>query len=219
MVRSHGIEFATAALYGRPLFALMLKKGKLTKAKLIGIGDRLVLINKDVSVKLDDNLIGCLSVLGTRAQMGQSPLDVASKLIAKGFACLGNVGEHRTTENTRLIAHLFYPYDPVVDFVAMKIMCGKDDGKKLKDGWTGWSKKVTELFSTGLCMPSKGSLGEVAAALYMLFSGDVLRSKIDASMNTFSIPVQDWLQMLATPTEQPAVNKATRGLLVNFSTS
>lgn len=44
--------------------------------------------------------------------------------------------------------------------------------------------------------PSRGDAGEVATALYLLFCGDALWGKIDDTLETFLVPLQDWLRVL-----------------------
>jgi hypothetical protein len=71
---------------------------------------------------------------------------------------------------------------------------GSLEGKDKK--W--WSKAVMTLYSTGLCIPEKGNLGEVFTALYFLFCCDECRQAIDDNGNytTFSVPLEDWINSL-----------------------
>jgi hypothetical protein len=76
---------------------------------------------------------------------------------------------------------------------------------------TTWMSWATQLFSTGLCHPQNGDLGEVAAALYMLFCGDVLRSKLRPTNHqnkslykTFSVELMAWFGKM-----DPAFNSKT----------
>jgi hypothetical protein len=56
-----------------------------------------------------------------------------------------------------------------------------------------------EIFGIGICRPNKGDLGEVAAAMYLLFCGDLIRKRIDPMYTTFSISFADWLSVLKDP--------------------
>jgi hypothetical protein len=59
-----------------------------------------------------------------------------------------------------------------------------------------WTQKATELFSSGICHPSKGDVGEVAAALYLLFCGDIIRRGIDDNLMTFSVDLPAYIHEL-----------------------
>lgn len=50
-----------------------------------------------------------------------------------------------------------------------------------------WIKQLSKLISSGLYSPSRGHLGEVAAALCMLLCGDELRYTKDSQLTTFSV--------------------------------
>jgi hypothetical protein len=38
-----------------------------------------------------------------------------------------------------------------------------------------WTEAAIEFFSAGVCVPNRGDVGEIGAALYLLFCGDFLR--------------------------------------------
>ena len=60
--------------------------------------------------------------------------------------------------------------------------------------WT--DHHARDLFSSSLCTPAQGDVGEIAAALFMLFCGDELRKEKDESLETFSVPINDWLNKM-----------------------
>ena len=189
-------DYDKAIPYGRPLFALIHKERELNVEKERNILWRMLLSDQNWS----KNRKAWLSILGTRAQMGQTSLEVTSDLISKGYA---NLTYYESSHNAGdQVAQMCYFPDPVCARLAMGLM---DEDWSL-DGFENkgekkriWMERATQLFSTGLCRPQKGDLGEVAAALYMLFCGDVLRSKL-SPMNlqkkslykTFSVKLVDW---------------------------
>jgi hypothetical protein len=132
-----------------------------------------------------------LSVLATRVQMGSTKLSVVSNLVAKGYANLAGV-----TDNFATFA---YMPDPVCARLAMCMMdanwkLGKFQGKNKK--W--WPDAVKTLYSTGLCLPDKGDVGEVLTALYFLFCCDECRQRIvdNKEYTMFSVPLEDWIDSL-----------------------
>jgi len=211
-------EFRRSVRYGRPLFALMNQEARL-EGSLKGIERRLRIIPKE-TLPLEEDLLGCLSILGSRIQMGQSPLPVTSTLVPRGYACINYVGLQKVNGDFCVLAQSSFQPDPVCSFLATRIMsdCEDMDGEGLKAGRRGWSAKVIELFSTGLCSPSRGSVGEIATAIYMLFCGDVLRSKIDGRMETFSVPLHDWVALLISPSESVDLKQSASNieLYINF---
>jgi hypothetical protein len=66
-------------------------------------------------------------------------------------------------------------------------------------GKSFWTKKMSEMFANGICHPSQGGFGELAAAAYLLFCGDVLRKRIDATYKTFSVPLSTYIECLVDP--------------------
>ena len=58
-----------------------------------------------------------------------------------------------------------------------------------------WVGKLKELLSSGLFQPSRGDLGELVCATYLLFCGDMLRSKNGNDYNTFWVPVSRWVEL------------------------
>jgi hypothetical protein len=99
-----------------------------------------------------------------------------------------------------IVQHCHFP-DPVLACAAMQIMNEVQQGEPVNQVPAAvWASRAMTLFSSGLCTPEKGDIGEIAAALYMLFCGDEIRKAKDPSLKTFSIPLQEWLEgMDATP--------------------
>jgi hypothetical protein len=187
---AHESDYARAIPYGRPLFALLQQHVPLTTEN-----ERVILRRMTLSVHAwfeDDQ--ACLSVLGTRVQMGQTSISIASQLVKKGYANLTYFC------GPAQIAQIAYMPDPVCARLAMCVMdpawkmegelCGRE--KKL------WSAKMGAIISTGLCRPHKGNAGEIASALYLLFCGDMLRASLckpPDSYHTFQVPVLQFLQV------------------------
>ena len=69
---------------------------------------------------------------------------------------------------------------------------------------TFWSEKAMELFKSGLCMPEKGNPGEIMVALYLLFCGDLLRSKKDSALRDYSVSLDEWFSLLKKGASVPA---------------
>ena len=80
--------------------------------------------------------------------------------------------------------------------------------------------KLKELLSSGLFQPSRGDLGELVCATYLLFCGDMLRSKNGNDYNTFSVPVSRWVELLNDPSEEKDSKEETErqddSVCVNF---
>jgi hypothetical protein len=186
-------DYDRAIPYGRPLFALMKQDGKLTQDSEKVILQRMTLSESDDWFKNDQ---ACLSVLGTRVQMGQTSLSIASELVKKGYANLTYFC------GPAQIAQIAYMPDPVCARLAMCIMdpawnnFDKFQGQEKKN----WSEKMSQIISTGLCRPHKGDLGEVASALYLLFCGDMIRATYNGdAYHTFQVPVLKFLQLAFSP--------------------
>ena len=193
-------EYEKAIPHGRPLFAVMQKGGLLTNDKLYSILRRMLLGNDDFS----SSPSACLSILGTRIQMGQTSVDLLSDLIAGSYATLTyySASPDDKPNLSSNIARVCFEPDPVCARLAMCIMDAEwsisSEGVALRGmNHTFWTGKISESFSTGLCLPNQGNLGELAGASYMLFCGDVLRKRIDPTYNTFSVALIDYVVSLA----------------------
>ena len=182
-----GTEYERAIPYGRPLFAVMHDMSVLRKEQLERIVSRLLLSSSPESRRK-----ACLSVLGTRVQMGQTLCyEVASDLVRRGYANLTYFNSETST------ARICFSPDPVCARLAMGMM----DEEWSHEGHSGrpplfWTKKAGEIFSGNLCYPRKGNVGSIGAALYMLLCGDVLRKRLDKNYHTFSVSMKDWVKLM-----------------------
>jgi hypothetical protein len=165
----------------------MQKEDKLNDTALGAIQKKLLL-----SHATDE--LSWLSVLAVRVQMGQVSLDVASTLISLGYANLTHFEEVvlRTEhgdddDNHAVVVQQCHFPDPVLARCAMQLMSEKPPD---------WTERAMKLFSTGMCLPSKGDTGEVFAALFMLLCGDELRLEKDENLEHFSVPLQKWLDKM-----------------------
>jgi len=185
-------EFDVAAQYGRPLFGRMHLKRKLEPA-LGQILFRMRGGGRELSLQK------YYSLLAVRLQMGQVSFDFASELVALGYAHL----THFTPEHTAVAEIAFLP-DPVCAWLAMTQMikgCNlfEDvDGISMGCGEHAsvWSEKAIKIYSSALCRPAKGDVGEVAAAFYMLACGDELRRKQSTDLKQLSVPLEKWIEEL-----------------------
>jgi len=106
-------------------------------------------------------------------------------------------------------AHLTFMPDPLCATLAMRYM----DVEWNKWGFQGrdgkfWVEQAEKAFSTKLCLPEKGDVGEIFAALYMLLCGDILRKEEDKKKEkekgsnqisaSFSVLIDDWFGLLKT---------------------
>jgi hypothetical protein len=183
-------DYEKSIPYGRPLFAILHAK-KVLEDKIDTILSRLLLDTGKQGFDWTKQPESLLSVLATRVQMGSTKLSVVSNLVAKGYANLTGV--------TNNFATFAYMPDPVCARLAMCMMdanwkLGKFQGKDKK--W--WSDAVKMLYSTGLCLPDKGDVGEVLTALYFLFCCDECRQRSDdkKEYTMFSVPLEDWIDSL-----------------------
>jgi hypothetical protein len=166
-----GSEYDQAVPYGRPLFAKMAENNELEN-RLGKVLTRMLL--SDVK-QWDKNQESCLSLLGTRVQMGQTSTETASRLVSKGYANLVGFSDNH-------LAQICHHPDPVCARLAMAMM-DEDWKMNVKDcvvsgkskHW--WVERAAASFSSGLCKPDKGDAGEVFAALYLLFCGDLIRKE------------------------------------------
>jgi hypothetical protein len=181
-VPSGTTEFRKAIRYGRPLFHEMEKAGLFDERRTLEeIKERLQLCTLPIKQPLS-----WLSVLSARVQMGQTTSAAVSAMVAHGYANLTHFKSLQDVGGDVIMQHCHFP-DPVLARAAMEIM--NEDRKK-------WSTHAMELFSVGLCTPAKGNIGEIAAALYMLFCGDELRAKNGRSLDKFSVSLHEWLEKM-----------------------
>ena len=199
-------EYDRAIFYGRPLFAIMADE-KILHSKLSNVLCRMLIVLEGHDWKAES--IAVINFLATRVQLGETSVDVVSQLVAGGYGQLAGCSDDCTTLT------LAYLPDPVCARLAMCMM--DEDYELVAPEWKGtikgekkqwWSGKMKEIFSTGLVSPSKGDLGEVVVALYMLFCGDVLRKEISNRMTRrdkdkmaytqFSVSLDSWLDLLCS---------------------
>ena len=195
-------EYVLSIPYGRPLFATMTHE--MLENGLTTIVSRML---RDTS-QWQSMEASWLSILGTRAQMGQTSFEIASSLVAHSYANLVGVSDKS--------AHICFMPDPVCARLAMCLMdekwsmelttCEKIKGQPKK--W--WVSKLKHLYSKQLCSPEKVDLGEVFAALYFLFCADTIRSqKCDCpDYTTFSVPLNEWTQVLVNGGAMPRTSQA-----------
>jgi hypothetical protein len=215
-------EYEKAVPYGRPLFSKM-AENTLLERRLGKVLSRMLLSYVE---EWESNQESCLSILATRVQMGQTSTDVASRLVSRGYASLVGFSDCK-------VAQICYHPDPVCARLAMALM--DEDWKIYAKGcvvsgrskhW--WVERAAATFSSGLCRPDKGNAGEVFAALYLLFCGDLLRKEVASETFTlcgtagsptepaelpkqldipsyrhFSIPLGRWIANLIYPSTQP----------------
>jgi hypothetical protein len=158
-----------------------------------------------------------MNILGTRVQMGHVSISLASRLVSNGYAHLagfrGRSNKQDDKQDGKLkydddVAHLCFLPDPVCAHLAMCLM---DKDCTLGENIYGrepkfWTDTARELFSSGICHPSKGDVGEVAAALYLLFCGDAARKELDDNKKymKFSIDLCAYVEKLTTSNSQQA---------------
>ena len=121
---------------------------------------------------------------------------ILSDLVSSGYACLVDFRQQNGNGSTPFTGVTFMP-DPLCATLAMRFMDenwtdGELKGKEKKF----WTKQATEAFTTKLCLPGKGDTGEIFAALYMLFCGDVLQKELDTSLSTFAVPLDEWFNLV-----------------------
>jgi hypothetical protein len=182
-------DYDKSIRYGRPLFAIMHEKGILEE-KIETILRRLLLDTGKEGFDWTEHTESWLtvSVLATRVQMGSTNLSVVSKLVARGYAYLTGVTSRSAT--------FVYMPDPVCARLAMCMMdenWSLDSLKGKDKKW--WCANVKTLYSTGLCLPDKGDVGEVLTVLYFLFCCDECRRSIvgNSDYRKFSVPLGDWV--------------------------
>jgi hypothetical protein len=173
---SSSSEYDRAVCYGRPLFALMAKKGILEN-NIPHILHRMIRV-----VNWENNRNAWINSLWTRLPMGTTTAEVVvSDLVAHSFANACGYDDDDESEGTR---QLVYCTDPVCARLAM---CMMDEDyhqwipkiatiKGMAKKW--WATKLKEIYSSGIVNPDEeGDIVKVVVALYMLFCGDVLQLK------------------------------------------
>jgi hypothetical protein len=208
-----GNDFENAIPYGRPLFVQM----EDLSIKLPHILKRMLLsASPEEWQKRQASIV---SILATRVQLGQTATCVVSALVSKGYAHLTDFtrfDDDKIPGSQQGIADFCYFTDPVCVHLAMCLMTSGFTstttlgGYKAKDP-SFWTEKAMEIFSSGLCKPNKGDLGEIGAALYLLFCGDSMRFRLNPKLTTFAVPFKEWLNVLKDPSlvSNPAFTMAS----------
>ncbi|CAJ1955060.1 unnamed protein product [Cylindrotheca closterium] len=187
------VPTTTSLKYGGPLFGRLQLNGKLKDAlghillRIRGAGQEL-------------SLQKYYSLLATRLQMGQVLLDFASELVALGYAHLTHYSQEQTAVAEIAFGNLYEYVDGI------SLGCGKPPSV--------WSEKAIKIYSSALCRPKKGDVGEVAAAFYMLACGDELRFEHSRDLTQLSVPRENWIARmqqskgakLCKSTAKPSVN-------------
>ena len=197
-------EYDNMIRYGRPLFAAMHKEKRLGNNEIFEIANKIIL--GDMTMPL----ASCLSVLGTRIQMGQTSVAMVSRLVSKGYAHLTSFQQAPKRSDVPSKATFTFLPDPVCARICMALMDkdfaiqgGRNGRPRTLDATitgnkkTFWSAKMGELFSNSICEANKGDYGEVASALFLLFCGDILRKKADPDYKTFSVALGQYLEQIA----------------------
>jgi AAA domain len=194
-------DFENAIPYGRPLFVKM----KDLSEKLPDILKRMLLsASPEEWQKRQASIV---SILATRVQLGYTATCVVSALVSKGYAHLTDFtrfDDDKIPGSQQGIADFCYFTDPVCVHLAMCLMTSGFTSTTMLGGYKAkdpsfWTEKAMEIFSSGLCKPNKGDLGEIGAALYLLFCGDSMRFRLNPKLTTFAVPFEEWLNVLKDP--------------------
>ena len=236
-------EFDRSIPYGRPLFARLLlgdgmldssqkwpaeAKRSMTDDQMAVALSRLLLNRTSPFDQSSASLLPFLSVWSTRVQLGGVSSAVVETLVARGYAHLTgfrsiHLDDDLSSPPRPTATHSNLP-DPVIARLAMCVM-EKDwslEGANMSFQGvekTRWTEKLKAIFSSGLCRPSRGDIGEVVSAAYMLFCADAIRYEQDRTLRTFSVPVDDWVGRLFSPKNASQSSKMERAPtmpLVNF---
>jgi len=197
---------AHAIPYGRPLFELMHRDSKRLDANLGHVLSKMLLgCTRDYK----DDRRACMSILGTRLQLGRTDVATASDLVAKGYAHLTYFRPRHTKTNSPAVSGFSFLPDPVCARLAMCVVdeqrpvplpsgvndvnggndvngdngvhSGNADTERKVRGKSHkfWVGQLSSMYNDALFTPDKGSLGEQSAAFVMLLCGDVLRKRND----------------------------------------
>lgn len=182
-------EYGDMIRFSRPLFAKLHKEGKLKRGSEFDIAVKIVLGRTEDWITDPKS---CLSVLGTRVQMGPTCTSVVSTLVEKGYAHLTYFQNKRSAyKDIPSNASFAFLPDPVCARLAMCLMdedfsrvrpkrpLSPANSKKKVEIRGQTKTRIVEMmgriFSDGVCLPAKGDFGDVAVALFLLFCGDILR--------------------------------------------
>ena len=152
--------------------------------------------------------------------MGQVSFDFASRQVASGYAHLTHFAPEQTA-----VAEIAYLPDPVCAWLGMTQMiknCSlyqsvNEIKMQSSEDPSVWSEKAIKIYSSALCRPEKGDVGEVAAAFYMLACGDKLRYEQSNELTKLSVPLEMWINSLQGNHGRNLTTDAwTEGPTINF---
>ena len=202
-------EYEAMIPFSRPLFYLLHAEDKLGNDQEFDIALKIVL-GKGAAWR--DNVRSCLSVLATRVQMGVTSTDVVSDLVSNGYAHL-TYFQNKSKIDMGIPSRASFSFlpDPVCARIAMRLTDAttriqmnnpKPSSPRHSTPISGIEKRTIvqmmgRIFSTGLCLPAKGDVGEIAISLYLLFCGDVLRKKHNPPESSFQFSPQKFYQKLS----------------------
>ena len=201
-------EFDVAVPYGRPLFARMHLKGELEKAL-----DPILLRMKGGTYEIElENVSSCFSILAARLPLGQVSFDLASKQVAWGYAHLTHFDPEQPS-----VADIAYLPDPVCAWLAMSQMIENCESfGAFSQPPSFWSEFAIKMYTSALCRPEKGDVGQVAAAFYMLACGDELRWEKSQDLLQLSVPLEKWIKRLQGINDDSSSVDSTGKASVNF---
>ena len=201
-------EFDVAVQYGRPLFARMHLKGDLKDAL-----DSILLRMKGGTYKIElENVSSCFSILAARLPLGQVSFDLASKQVASGYAHLTHFDPEQPS-----VADIAYLPDPVCAWLAMSQMIENCESfGAFSQPPSFWSEFAIKMYTSALCRPEKGDVGQVAAAFYMLACGDELRWEKSQDLLQLSVPLEKFIKRLQGNDDDSSSVDSTGEASVNF---
>ena len=168
--------------------------------KLSEFAKRMVLSEDDYK----HNDLACFSILGTRVQMGiVDSYHDASEIVSNGYACLVNFVPPRDNAVDRrpVIRTAFMP-DPFCAYLAMRYMdedWKSSDEQRQGQSMAKWVEIAKRAFAQRLCQSEKGDVGEIFAALYLLFCGDILRKRQNNGNKHWvklSVDLEEWFSLV-----------------------
>jgi len=223
-------EYQKMIRFSRPLFKILHDNDKLSSNAEYDIATKIVLGETTSWITKTKS---SLSVLATRIQMGATSTSVVSELVSKGYAHLTffRSKDGDKMDISSLASFAFLP-DPVCARIAMCLMdeqfesvarlneSAKVHGAIKGAPKTKLVKMMGRIFSTGLCFPAKGDLGEIAVALYLLFCGDILRKEENGDDKSFwyhklSVDFSSWMQHVWNLESSAAPSPTFGNLMIN----
>jgi len=205
-------EYENMIRFSRPLFHLLHTEQRLNRNEEYDIALK-ILLGKPLDWAKDER--SCFSVLATRVQMGATNTSVVSDLVSKGYAHLTYFRSKSGSDSgIPSLASFTCAPDPVCARIAMCLMDQSfsiegdsvdSESTKSRLAIVGASKTdvvstMGKIFSSGLCLPAKGDVGEIAIALYLLFCGDILRARMNQGLSrcyhVLSVDFSSWMKLV-----------------------